>query len=528
MKKWTVVSTLAFAQFVMVLDSTVMNVSITQVVKDLNTTVNAMQAAIAMYTLTMAALMLIGAKLCTRLGLLKAFTIGSIIYAVGSLITAFSTSITMLFLGWSIIEGMGAILVIPAIVSLVASNYSGKDRVTAYAIIGGISGAAAAAGPLIGGLLTTYASWRFVFIAEVIIMLGVIFMARRFHTTSRPRKITIDRFSVISSSIGLLLIVFALLQSKTWGWIRPIEIPTIGSYDIAPLGISMVAYLLLLGIFCLKLFYDRQLNLIKSKKEPLVDVRMLSITQLRSGLGVLMAQYLITAAIFFVTPIYLQTVLGYNALETGIRILPLSFALIVFSIVGSRLVSKYGPKFIVRGGQILLVVGSAFMFGAIDTQLRSVYFLAAMSFVGSGLGLLASQLSNINLSSVQPRQSNEVGGLQGTFQNLGSSLGTALIGSVLIASLTSGFLASVESSNLSSTVKSNISSQVKTVAIIPASQVIDIAENRGASNSDAMELKEIYETSQLHSLRESLFFLVIISIAMLVFSRNIPATLHNK
>jgi len=158
MKKWNIVGILALAQFVMVLDSTVMNVSISAVVKDLNTNVNAMQAAITFYTLTMAALMLLGAKICSKWGLLKAFVIGSIIYGIGSFITSISPNIQTLILGWSFIEALGAVLVIPAIASLVAVHYTGKDRVKAYALIGGVSGAAAAAGPLIGGFMTTYLS----------------------------------------------------------------------------------------------------------------------------------------------------------------------------------------------------------------------------------------------------------------------------------------------------------------------------------------------------------------------------------
>jgi MFS family permease len=160
MKKWTAVIILACAQFVMVLDSTVMNVSISKVVADLHTTVTALQAAITFYALTMAAFMLLGAKLGDKWGRRKAFIVGAIIYACGSLITGLSQNITQLFIGWSVIEGLGAVLVIPAIAALVADNYKGKDRVTAYAIIGGISGAAMAAGPLIGGFVTTYLSWR--------------------------------------------------------------------------------------------------------------------------------------------------------------------------------------------------------------------------------------------------------------------------------------------------------------------------------------------------------------------------------
>ena len=179
MKNWPVVAILGSAQFVMVLDGTVMNVSISTVVEDLDTSVDAMQAAITFYTLTMAALMLLGAKLGDVWGRRRAFVIGSIVYAIGSLTTALSPNVVVLFLGWSIIEGMGAVLVIPAIAALIADNYEGHARVAAYAIIGAASGAAVAAGPLIGGFVTTYFSWRYVFVAEVVIMAVVVLFSRR-------------------------------------------------------------------------------------------------------------------------------------------------------------------------------------------------------------------------------------------------------------------------------------------------------------------------------------------------------------
>lgn len=522
MKKWYAVIVLAFAQFVMVLDSTVMNVSIMTVVKDLDTSVSAMQSAIAFYTLTMAALMLIGAKLCARWGILKAFAIGAVIYGVGSTITAFSQNFSQLFLGWSVIEGVGAVLVIPAIAALVAANYKGKDRVTAYAIIGGISGAAAAAGPLIGGFMTTYLSWRYVFAGEVVIMIGVILAAKPLNGLPANKAVKIDFWSAFLSSVGLVMLVFAFLQSKNWGWIEPINIPQIAGHDIAPFGISIVVYLILLAVWLLKLFYDRQLDMEADGREPLLKASMLSIKRLRSGLNVLLSQYLVTGAIFFIIPIYLQTVLGYDALKTGLKILPLSIALIIFSGLGSKLVNQYSPKKIVRIGQLMLVVGSLFMLASVDTQLKSNAFAIAMFITGGGLGLLASQLGNVNVSSVKEKDANEVGGLQGTFQNLGSSLGTALIGSVMIATLTSNMLSSVNSSDLSPQVKTYVNNNLKSAEIIPAKQVVPLAESKGATPQEAQELSDIYLDSQLSSLQNSIFFLAAISFLMIIFSRNIP------
>src|SRR6188472_2231096 len=152
----------------MVLDSSVMNVSISQIVSDLNTTVTGVQSAITMYTLVMAAFMLVGAKLGDILGRDRAFAIGLGVYGLGSLITALSPNITVLIIGWSGIEGLGAVLVIPAIAALTASNYEGRERALAFALLGGIAGAAAAAGPLIGGFVTTVLSWRVVFAAETV------------------------------------------------------------------------------------------------------------------------------------------------------------------------------------------------------------------------------------------------------------------------------------------------------------------------------------------------------------------------
>lgn len=522
MKKWSVVAILGLAQFVMVLDSTVMNVSISTVVADLSTTVNGMQAAITFYTLTMAAFMLIGAKMCAKLGLLKAFVIGSLIYGAGSLITGLSQDLGMLMVGWSLIEGLGAVLVIPAIASLIAVNYSGKERVTAYALIGGISGAAAAAGPLIGGFMTTYLSWRYVFIAETVIMLIVLLLSRSFKATAPTTTEKIDIPSALLSSFGMAILVFGMLQSKVWGWVTPITVPVINGREIAPLGVSIVAYMLLLGGILLWIFYNRQGDLEKAGKNPLVHASLFKIDRLRSGLAVLSSQYMITGAIFFVVPIYLQMIWGLDALETGIKILPLSAALIIFSVLGSKLVAFRTPRWIIRAGQILLVIGSVFLLAAVNKDLTGVPFGMAMFGLGAGLGLLASQIGNINMSSVGPDKSSEVGGLQGTFQNFGSSLGTALIGSILVATLTTGFLNSVTASDLPSTTKTAIQSNVKSAQIVPASDVATYAVDQGVSQQEADQIADIYKDAQLQGLKEALFFLIVISVLSILLSRNIP------
>jgi len=526
MKKWMVVVILGAAQFVMVLDGTVMNVAISTVVDDLDTTVAAMQAAITFYTLTMASAMLLGAKIGDVLGRRRAFVIGSCIYALGSLITALSPTVVFLFLGWSIIEGLGAVLVIPAIAALVADNYGGRDRITAYAVIGAVSGAAVAAGPLIGGLITTYANWRYVFVAEVVIMAAVVLFARRITDATPRQQVRIDVLSVLLSAAGLILVVFGMLQSKTWGWVVPLASPEIGGVAIAPLGISLTSWFVLVGGVLVYAFARRQSWLVRQGRSPLVHVEMFSITQLRSGLGVLGAQYAVTAGLFFMVPVYLQMTLGLDALETGIKIFPLSISLILFSVLGTGLSRAWSPRRIVRTGQLVLVFSSVLLLGAVTEDLRGGLFAVGMFLAGAALGLLASQIGNVNMSAVTEKETSEVGGLQGVFQNLGSSLGTALIGSVLVGSLATSFAAGVGDSALPEEARALVSEATQRgVAIVPTADVDEIAEAAGLSPADSDALSEIYRESQLASLRIAFFGLVAISVVSLALSRGIPTAI---
>ncbi|GAA4152049.1 MFS transporter [Leifsonia shinshuensis] len=521
--RWGAVTVLASAQFVMTLDSTVMNVSISTVVKDLHTTISAMQACITFYTLTMAAFMLLGAKLGDVWGRRRALVIGSIVYAVGSGTTALAPNIVVLFLGWSVIEGLGAVLVIPAIAALIANNYSGHARVTAFATIGAASGVAVAVGPLIGGFLTTYASWRYVFAGEVVIMAIVLLFRTVVSDTGERAHIRIDVLSVLLSAAALVLIVYGLLQTKTWGWILPTQ------QDIKILGISPVPFIVGLGAVLLWLFFLRQRRLIRLGRPPLLNTAILRLRQLRAGVGSLGIQYTVTAGLFFIVPIFLQLSLGLDALATGLRIFPLSVALVLFSILGTALARRLSPKLIARIGQFGLVLSSLVLLGSVDTTLSNWVFGSGMFLAGAALGLLASQLGNVTMSAVGEDELSEAGGVQGVYQNLGSSLGTALIGSVMIASLTTLFSGGVAASTLPDSVQQQIAAQTQGgVAVVPVAEVPKIATDAGLSQDQANELSTIYSTSQLDALRLSFAALAMVSLGAVFFSRNLPSSVLGK
>jgi MFS family permease len=529
MKKWFVIIVLSVAQFVMILDGTVMNVSISTVAHDLGTTITGMQAAITVFTLTMAALMLTGGKLGDIWGRRKAFRIGSVVYGIGSLTTGLSPSLGVLFLGWSIVEGLGAVLVIPAIAALTAANYRDRERVVAFSLIGFATGLAAAVGPIVGGFVTTYFSWRYVFITEAVIMTIVLFVSNKIQDAPVENRVKLDIPSVLLSVFGMVSFVFGVLQSRYWGWIRPLKIPTIGTKMIAPFGISIVAYLIVLGIIVLKIFYNRQAKLESEQKHPLLRVSMLKIPVLMSGLSLITVQYFTIASIFFIIPVYLQTILGFNALDTGLKLIPLSIGLFIFIFFGAKGTTKYPTRRIVRTGQVGMALGALFVLASISAQLNNSPFWVGLFLIGSGFGLLASQLGNVTMSTVGKSQSSEVGGLQGTFQNLGSTLGTALVGSVFLLTLTSGFTDAINNSELNQQAKATINQKASTgVGIVSKNQAYNLVLENGGTLNTATAVSNIYADSQIQSLRIAAFFISASLFLSLALSTKLPSFIPAK
>jgi MFS family permease len=512
-----VIAMLAAAQFVMVLDTTVMNVSISQIVDDLNTTIVGLQTAITVYTLVMAAFMLIGGKLGDKWGARRAYAIGLLVYGAGSLTTALSPNLAVLLVGWSFIEGFGAVLVIPAIAALTAVTYSGRQRALAYGILGGVSGASAAIGPLIGGWVTANYTWRLVFATETaVVLLLMLFLRAIPATPGRPTKL--DLPGAFLSAAGLGLAVFGILRSSQWGWIGPKA-----AAPFTPLGLSPVFWLIIAGIVLLWLFARREEKVMAAGNEPLLDLRLLDIPVLRAGLTTLLGQQFIIMSTFFVLPLYLQTVLGYDSLQTGITILPLSLSLFVFALGGASLAGRMSPKRIVEIGLIGMLIGEVLLIGFTGPDLRSLGFGVALALVGAGLGLLASQLGNINMSAVPPARGSEVGGLQGTAQNLGASLGTALIGSILIASLVSNFQTGVLANPALAGVSEDIAATAEANAnFVTTEQVRTSAEQAGLTAAQADALVAEYAESQITALKVAFAGIALFALLAFAYVHRLP------
>jgi MFS family permease len=524
-KSRTTILMLGTAQFIMVLDTTVMNVSISQVVADLDTTVTQLQAAITAYALVMAAFMLTGAKLGDIWGRRRTFAIGLGVYGLGSLTTALSPNIAVLMIGWSLVEGLGAALVIPAIAALTAANYEGRERALAFALLGGIAGAGAAAGPLIGGFVTTELSWRVVFAAESVTVAAILLFVRKIQDHPHERGVELDYVGAALSALGMAFTVFGILKISSWGFLKPTGALTIGGTEITPFGMSVVPFLILIGLVFLGLFSRWEHRVEGKGGIPLLRTDLLHISQMRAGLSTVLSQYLILAGTFFVLPLYLQLVLGKDALETGVKLLPISVAMMVAALLGPRLAVRMSPKRVVEIGMGFLFVSIILLMSTISPSLASAAFAVSLAGFGAGIGLVISQVGNIVMSSVPESRSSEAGGVQGAAQNLGQSLGTALIGAVLLTGLTTGFHERVQSDPA---IPAQVQQQLVKgsedgLQMVSKQQAEAVVKEAGLPPDQAAAAVADYSDAQIDALKHALFIASTFVLVGFWFARRLPS-----
>ncbi len=510
--------TLAAGQFLMALDSSVMNVSIATVAEDVGTTVTGIQGAITAYTLVMAMLMIPGAKVGALIGRKRAFMIGCVIYGCGSFTTALSQSLPVLLFGWSFLEGVGAALILPSIVALVAGNFPAERRPAAYGLVAAAGAIAIAVGPLVGGLATTYASWRWVFAGEVMLVAVILVLARRAEDAPPDRRPKIDLIGAFLCAAGLGVFVFGVLKSGSWGWVV--------SKSGAPqwFGMSPVPWLMVAGLMLVWSFLHWEGRLVAHSKEPLVDPQLLRNEQLRGGLIMFFFQYLLMMGVFFLIPLYLSVALGLSAIDTGVRIMPMSLTLLAAALGVPRLFPKVSPRLVVRVGILLILLGLLVLLAAIDIDAGAEIVTVPLLLVGLGIGALASQLGAVTVSAVPDEQSSEVGGVQNTVTNLGASLGTALAGSILVAVLTASFLTHIETNNaVPQSVKAKANTELSAgIPFMSDKQLQAVTKQVGASSEVTQAALDANAHARLDGLRAGLTVLILIAALALFFVGRMP------
>jgi MFS family permease len=509
--------TLCAGQFLMALDSSVMNVSIATVADDLDTSITGIQSAIVLYTLVMAMLMVTGGKIGSMIGRKRAFLVGLVIYCSGSLTTALAPNLGVLLFGWSILEGIGAALIMPAIVALVAGNFPPEGRPRAYGLVGAAGAIAIAVGPLIGGLATTYASWRWVFAGEVLIGAGIFLFSRR--VTDAPVEVRphLDLLGSVLWALAMGLIVTGVLKSGEWGWFLA------SGDDPSILGMSPVFWLIVAGLLTLRLFGTHIRRLDEDGGEPLFTPSLIE-RGLNGGLLMFFFQFVVMMGLFFVVPLFLSVALGLSAIETGLRITPLSVTMLLAAAGVPKLFPTTSPRRIVTIGFVAVLVGVVALLGGMDADATAGIVTVPMLVIGLGLGALASQLGSVTVSAAPEELAPEVGGLQNTASQFGASLGTALAGSVLIAALTTSFLSGIAANP---DVPPQVAEQANVelasgVPFISDSDLQSALEDEGVDEQTADAALDSYGEARVDGLRTAFALLAIFAVIALFFTRRVP------
>ena len=519
---------LALAQFILTLDSTVMNVSISTLVVDLHTTVSGIQLAITFYTLVMAAFMIPGAKIGDIIGRKKAFIVGTAIYGVGSLITALSPNLGFLLFGWSLLEGLGAALMIPAMLSLIASNYpSGAKRVKAFATVAAIGAIGAAVGPIVGGVLTTYATWRLAFLGEVLVVIYV--LARGGIIKDSIVKIKhkgFDYLGTILSASGLGLLVLSILQASTYGLItsrKPFVVngkEILSAGDISPTILLGAISLALLALFAL--WQSRQK---RKDGAQLVDLGILKNKIVRSGVATIFFQLLLLGGVMYGISLYLQIELGYNAMQTGLTMLPLSAMILVLASRGDVMATKFSTRKIVRVGFMGMLLGAVILGIQANHNPSGISLIPCLALFGAGMGMIASQLQNVVQNSVEESASAETSGLMATFQYLGQSFGTAISGVLIIGSfITVGTKLIDSSTSFSASEKDQLYSAVESNPQIVSNSELEQSLAH-VSQETADDVVDLNAEARKSALSHMFILLAAISILGLLGTKNLPSTL---
>ncbi|MFF0341817.1 MFS transporter [Kribbella sp. NPDC004875] len=419
---------LAMAMFVLVVDTSLMNVSISSVVRDLGTTVSGVQSAIALEALVSAAFILIGSKVGDLIGRKRAYVLGLLGYAVGAIAMTLAQSLTAIIVFWAFVGGLGASMLLPAMQSLIHGNFEGAAQVKAYAVVGAAAALAAAVGPLLGGFITTYLSWRIGFLLEVVVIAIVLAGQGLVHDVPYTGSRQVDVVGAILSVVGMGGIVLGILVWQEGG--------------------EYVGLTIAIGALAMAAFVSWLVRRKRQGKATLLDPGLFKSVVYRLGLSGQTLQQIALGGTMIALPIYLQMVLEYNAMQAGLSLAPLSLSMFGMAILAERRAGRRRPSSIIRAGFALLVVGVVLLIPIVPRVHSGWALIAPLLIAGSGLGLLVSQLNNYTLGPISEERVSESAGVNSAAGSFGLSFGLAFTGAIMLATLSFTFTAKSDASTV--------------------------------------------------------------------------------
>jgi len=436
-----IVLPLALGQFICTYAGSSLNVAIGPIAKDLHTTVIGIQTVITLFTLTMAALMIPGSKLTDIWGRTRCFTAGLVIYGIGALLSAVTPWLWLMIVGNSLLEGIGSALLIPPIYILITVLFADvTTRARYFGVISGAGGLGAALGPLIGGLVTTYISWRASFVLQVLVVAWIALLARRLvDPPLAERRPRFDVLGAVLSAAGLVFVVLGVLSTGTYGWFSARTDLSIGGTEVIPAGGVPPVWLLVgIGAVILVGFFVHIHRRERSGKDPLFSITLFRNRASNLGLVTQNLQWLVLQGAFFVISVFLQEIRHYSAINTGLMLLPTTIGILLASAAAERMAGRHTQRRLIRGGFGLTTIGIALLLVLVRSTSGVLSFIPGLLLLGAGIGIMLTASVNLVQSSSPEELQGDVSGVSRSVSNLGSSLGTALVGSVLVAAASPG------------------------------------------------------------------------------------------
>ena len=525
---WAPAVIAATSLFLGVLDTSMMNVAVPAIVRDLETTVSAMQGAIAAYSMVMAALIIPGGTLRAAVDT-RRLLVGTLgLYSVGTLLAGLSWSMPVLFLSWSVIEGVAAALLLPITYSIILENYAGRDRAKAFGAIGGVTAVGVAVGPILGGLLTTFASWRWGFLGEFLLVVVVVGLTLRYlPSRPTPGRIEFDAGGTVLSVLAVLAIVGGSLLAGQYGWIRPLRPFVVGDTLVQPLGLSPAIWCILFGVALLVAFVQWEFRRERVGQPTLIPVTVLQNRPFAVGVLTFASESLFLAGFMFTVPVFLQSALGYSAFDSGVALLPFSAATLVLAVGSTGWRDHVSQKRLIQSGLVLVAVGLLVLVDRTAIGVTVPELVVPMTIVGVGLGLFTGQIVDLTMSAVPGTYSDVSSGVINSLSQLGYAFGTAVAGSVLLSQFYGRFVTEVQLLASGETVTPAERRRLA-VRLADAREAATQAQQeafvRGLSPDLRRQLGEVVQSSMVSAQRSVLLVLVVFVLLTLLVATFIPVS----
>ncbi len=522
---WGPAIAVSLTTFIIVINASLMNVAIPTMVADFDTSVTAIQGAVSLYSLVIAALILPAGTLPSRRSSRRVMAVALVVYAGGTLVAAMSWNTTILYLGWSLIEGAAAAVLLPLTFTVLTVSYEDDDRAKAFGLLAGVNGVASTLGPIIGGALTTYASWRWGFTLQLVGVGIILFFVR--YVSSNPlseSRRSLDKGGTVLSIVGSTTLVTGFLLSGKYGWLHMRRPFSVGDVQFNPFGTSPAIWFLGVGLLAFAAFVQYERRMERAGKSPLVPLNVLTNRSFLAGVVTYNVRSIISAGFMFIFPVYLQAVLGYTAFETGFALLPYSLASVLFAAFTPGWRKYISAKTLIQVGIVCMGVGLVLLYEGTGPGQTISRMAIPVALYGAGVGLILAQITNMTMSAVPTADSAEASGVLNVSSSIGFSLGTAVVGSFFLGQ----FYGSV--------VDGVLRAKHVTVSVERRNDLVIALENAAETATQATQkqflnqlsppqrhlLKRIFEAAMFDAQRAALLLLVLFVLLLLIASTFLP------